>query len=68
MIKLVLVKPSGVIKMLKFTYTYSCLWRLTFNVQKSKVGKFGKGKTLTQQTWKLGKENIPSCDNYKHSE
>lgn len=54
--------------MLKFTYTSSCLWRLTFNVQKSKVGKFGKGKTLTQQTWKLGKENIPSCDNYKHSE
>lgn len=27
---------------------------------------FGKGKTSTQQTWKLGQKNIPFCDNYKH--
>lgn len=27
---------------------------------------FGKCKTPTQRIWKLGKENIPFCDNYKH--
>lgn len=45
------LSPVGLQKMLKVAYTctYSCLWRFTFNAQKSNVVMFGKGKIPTQQ-------------------
>lgn len=60
------LSPVGLQKMLKVAYTYSSLWRFTFNAQKFNVVLFSKCKSPTQQTWKLGKEKSPFCDNYRH--
>jgi hypothetical protein len=47
-------------------YTYSCLWRFSFNAQKSKVVVFGKTNHLVHHSWTLGNNSISVSDNYKH--
>lgn len=58
--------PTSLQKMLNVAFKYSCLWRFSFNAQKSSVVIFGKGRPPTQQTWKLGDDEILINDSYKH--
>jgi hypothetical protein len=53
-------------KLLDNAYTYSCLWRFSFNAQKSSVVVFGKTNHLVQHSWTLGSNSISVSDNYKH--
>ena len=56
----------GLQRLLDNAYTYSCLWRFSFNAQKSSVVVFSKTNHIVQHSWTLGNSCISVNDEYKH--